>query len=163
MSDTWLTVFGLAALVLLIALNALFVAAEFAFVGVRRTRVEQLAAAGQPRARALLGALANLESTIAATQLGITMAGLALGWIGEPVLAGLLEPPVAAALGFAPERTGGSGCDHPRVHAGDDRGDRLRRAGAEVDGAGVELSAPRSWWRGRWRCFRASSGRSSGC
>ncbi len=107
MSDAWLTVIGLAALILLIALNALFVAAEFAFVGVRRTRVEQLAAAGQPRARALLGALTNLESTIAATQLGITMAGLALGWIGEPVLAGLLEPPVAAALGFAPERTAG--------------------------------------------------------
>jgi CBS domain containing-hemolysin-like protein len=102
MSDPWLVVLGLTALVALMALNALFVAAEFAFVGVRRTRVEQLAAAGQARARLLLGVLRQLDSTIAATQLGITMCGLALGWLGEPVLAGLLEPPVAAALGWAP-------------------------------------------------------------
>ncbi|MCZ7577433.1 MAG: CNNM domain-containing protein [Dehalococcoidia bacterium] len=47
MSETWSIVLGLAALVLLIAFNALFVAAEFAFVGVRRTRVEQLAGAGR--------------------------------------------------------------------------------------------------------------------
>uniref|UniRef100_UPI002ADE3F9A hemolysin family protein n=1 Tax=Tepidiforma sp. TaxID=2682230 RepID=UPI002ADE3F9A len=82
-------------------------AAEFAFVGVRRTRVEQLAAGGQARARLLLGALRNLDATIAGTQLGITMCGLALGWIGEPVLAGLIEPAIAGAFGWAPERTAG--------------------------------------------------------
>jgi len=107
MSETWSLVLGLAALVLLIAFNALFVAAEFAFVGVRRTRIEQLAGAGRARARLLLTTLTNLEGTIAATQLGITMAGLALGWIGEPVLARLLEPPVDAALWFAGPRVAG--------------------------------------------------------
>lgn len=107
MEDAWLVVLGLAGLLVLIALNALFVAAEFAFVGVRRTRVEQLAASGQARARLLLGALRQLDATIAATQLGITMCGLALGWLGEPVLAGLLEPALAGALAWAPARTAG--------------------------------------------------------
>ena len=103
MSDTWVIVTGLIAVVVLILLNALFVAAEFSLVGVRRTRVEQLAAGGQSRARILLGSLHHLDRSIAATQLGITMAGLALGWLGEPVLARVIEPPVSAALGFAPE------------------------------------------------------------
>ena len=99
MSDTWIIVIGLAALVVLILLNALFVAAEFAFVGVRRTRVEQLASGGQSRARLLLAALQHLDRTIAATQLGITMSGLALGWLGEPVLARIIEPPLGVVLG----------------------------------------------------------------
>lgn len=105
MSETWSIVLGLLALVILIAFNALFVAAEFAFVGVRRTRIEQLAGAGRARARLLLNTLSNLEGTIAATQLGITMAGLALGWIGEPVLATILERPVDRLLWFAGPRT----------------------------------------------------------
>ena len=107
MSETWSIVLGLAALVLLIAFNALFVAAEFAFVGVRRTRGEQLAGAGRARARLLLRTLSNLEGTIAATQLGITMAGLALGWIGEPVLARILEPGIDRLLWFAGDRAAG--------------------------------------------------------
>ena len=98
-----MTVIGVFSLVVLIGLNALFVAAEFAFVGVRRTRVEQLAAGGQSRAKLLLGTLRNLDRSIAATQLGITMASLALGWLGEPVLAKLIEPVMEKALGFAPE------------------------------------------------------------
>jgi CBS domain containing-hemolysin-like protein len=101
-SETWIIAIGLAALVVLILLNALFVAAEFAFVGVRRTRVEQLVSSGQSRARLLLSALQHLDRTIAATQLGITMTGLALGWLGEPVLARVLEPPLDVILGFAP-------------------------------------------------------------
>jgi len=107
MDDPALIGLGLGGLVVLIGLNALFVAAEFAFVGVRRTRVEQLAASGQARARLLLGALRQLDATIAATQLGITMCGLALGWLGEPVLAGLIEPGLAEALAWAPARTAG--------------------------------------------------------
>lgn len=99
MNDTTLTVLGLGAVVLLVVLNGVFVAAEFAFVAVRRTRIEQLAAAGQGRARALLGTLTNLDSTIATTQLGITMAGLALGWIGEPALGSIIEPPISALIG----------------------------------------------------------------
>ncbi|MFN8507456.1 MAG: hemolysin family protein [Dehalococcoidia bacterium] len=99
MSEGWAVAIGLTAVVVLIAINALFVAAEFAFVAVRRSRVEQLATSGLGRARLLLGTLQHLDRSIAATQLGITMAGLALGWLGEPVLAGIVEPPIDASLG----------------------------------------------------------------
>ncbi len=79
---------------LLVFANGFFVASEFALVGVRRSRIEMLAASGNPRARRLLGLLDNLNTYISATQLGITMASLALGWIGEPVFAHLLEAPL---------------------------------------------------------------------
>ena len=105
-SDSWIIAIGLVAIGLLIFVNGLFVAAEFSFVGVRRTRVEQLAASGQSRARLLLGSLEHLDRSIATTQLGITMAGLALGWLGEPILASIVEPPVAAIFSFAPESVG---------------------------------------------------------
>ena len=98
-SEGWAVAIGLTAVVVLILINALFVAAEFAFVAVRRSRVEQLASSGVGRARLLLGTLQHLDRSIAATQLGITMAGLALGWLGEPVLAGIIEPPIDAVLG----------------------------------------------------------------
>src|SRR5215218_9515020 len=86
------TVLGLLAVPALVALNGFFVAAEFALVGVRRTRVEELASQGVPGARAVQEATAHLDHVIAATQLGITLASLALGWVGEPVLAHLVEP-----------------------------------------------------------------------
>lgn len=95
---------GILLLVLLVLINAAFVAAEFAFVAVRRTRVEQLAREGKGGARVLLRSLGSIDNTIAATQLGITLAGLALGALGEPALARVIEPPVTAALGsFAGE------------------------------------------------------------
>ncbi|MBA2448807.1 MAG: HlyC/CorC family transporter [Chloroflexi bacterium] len=72
--------------------NGFFVATEFALVSVRRTRIEQLVAEGNSRARSALDALNHLDAYIAATQLGITMSSLALGWLGEPVVASLLEP-----------------------------------------------------------------------
>lgn len=78
----------------LVFANGFFVASEFALVGVRRSRIETLAAAGSLRARRLLALLDNLNAYISATQLGITMASLALGWIGEPVFAHLLEAPL---------------------------------------------------------------------
>lgn len=99
MSDTVLIVLSLAGLVVLVALNGLFVAAEFAMVGVRRTRVEQLASDGQARARLLLASLRSIDGVIAATQLGITMCGLALGWLGEPVLSRVVEAPLEALIG----------------------------------------------------------------
>jgi len=102
MANGWIPIIGLGAMAVLIAVNALFVAAEFAFVGVRRTRVEQLAAAGHSRARLLLASLRALDRTIATTQLGMTMAGLALGWLGEPVVARIIDPSVSALLSFAP-------------------------------------------------------------
>ncbi|MBN1312458.1 MAG: HlyC/CorC family transporter [Anaerolineae bacterium] len=83
---------GLVLIVVLVLLNAFFVAAEFALVSVRRTRVEELVAREVPRARAVHKAVADPDRFIAATQLGITLASLGLGWIGEPALAHLIDP-----------------------------------------------------------------------
>ena len=79
---------------LLVFANGFFVASEFSLVGVRRSRIETLARAGDKRARRLIGLVDNLNAYISATQLGITLASLALGWIGEPVVAHLLEIPL---------------------------------------------------------------------
>ena len=76
----------------LIALNGLFVATEFALVSVRRTRIEELVAKGVIGARAVEDALQNLTRSIAATQLGITITSIGLGFVGEPVLARRIEP-----------------------------------------------------------------------
>jgi putative hemolysin len=76
----------------LIALNAFFVAAEFALVTVRWTKVEELVERGRFGAKAVKKAVESLDDSIAATQVGITFASLALGWVGEPALAHLLEP-----------------------------------------------------------------------
>src|SRR5215213_9454641 len=78
----------------LVFANGFFVASEFALVGVRRSRIEMSAEDGYSRARRLLELLNDLNGYISATQLGITMASLALGWIGEPVVAHLLEAPL---------------------------------------------------------------------
>src|SRR2546426_12350411 len=80
-----------------VAANGFFVGAEFALVSVRRTRLEARAAAGSRRARAALRLTGNPTLFISATQLGITIASLALGWIGEPTVATLLEP-VASSI-----------------------------------------------------------------
>ena len=82
----------LAAIVLLVATNGFFVASEFALVSVRRARLESRAAAGSKNARAALRLLDNPTIFISAVQFGITLASLALGWIGEPTVALLLEP-----------------------------------------------------------------------
>ena len=84
--------------ILLVLANGFFVASEFALVGVRRSRVATLAAAGDKRAQRLLGLLDHLNAYISATQLGITLASLALGWIGEPVVAHLLEAPLSGRI-----------------------------------------------------------------
>jgi CBS domain containing-hemolysin-like protein len=94
---------GLPLVVVLLLANAIFVATEFALVTVRRTRIDQLAAEGQGSAKRVKKALGNLDYYIAAAQLGITMASIALGFFGEPVLARYIEPPVEAIVGsFAP-------------------------------------------------------------
>jgi CBS domain containing-hemolysin-like protein len=80
--------------VLLVLANSFFVASEFSLVGVRRSRIATLAVAGDIRAQRLMRLLDNLNAYISATQLGITLASLALGWIGEPVVAHLLEAPL---------------------------------------------------------------------
>ncbi|MBL8123217.1 MAG: HlyC/CorC family transporter [Pyrinomonadaceae bacterium] len=86
---TFLKLFSVVALVLA---NGFFVASEFALVAVRKSRIEALAAEGDSSAIRLLGMLNNLNAYISATQLGITLASLGLGWIGEPAVAALLDP-----------------------------------------------------------------------
>ena len=88
----------LAAVVLLVALNAFFVAAEFALVGARRTRLEEMAQRGDRKAALAQRAQKSLDRYISATQLGITLTSLGLGWIGEPALAGMIQ----SALGWLP-------------------------------------------------------------
>jgi CBS domain containing-hemolysin-like protein len=85
----------LAAVVVLVASNGFFVAAEFALVGIRRSRIETMAAEGNRRAKRLLRILNNLNAYLSASQLGITLASLALGMLGEPTIARLLEKPLA--------------------------------------------------------------------
>jgi CBS domain containing-hemolysin-like protein len=89
----------LAAVLALVFANGFFVAAEFAIVTVRKTRIDQLIAEGNWRAPAVRRAVTDPDSYIAATQLGITMASIGLGWIGEPALASLVEP----SLRFLPD------------------------------------------------------------
>src|SRR6266699_2369559 len=100
-STTVITIFAkLFAVLFFVVANGFFVGAEFALVSVRRTRLETRAAAGNRRAHAALRLTGNPTLFISATQLGITIASLALGWIGEPTIASLLEP--AASL-IAPQ------------------------------------------------------------
>jgi CBS domain containing-hemolysin-like protein len=75
----------------LVALNGFFVAAEFSLVAARRSKLDEMIAKGDRSARTVQTALQNLDRYIASTQLGITIASLALGWIGEPVLAHLFD------------------------------------------------------------------------
>ncbi len=82
----------LAAIALLVATNGFFVASEFALVSVRHARLEARAAAGSKNARSALRLLDNPTIFISAVQFGITLASLALGWIGEPTVAALLAP-----------------------------------------------------------------------
>ena len=79
----------------LVAANGFFVAAEFALVGVRVSRIETMAGTGSRAANRLLALLKNLNAYLSACQLGITLASLALGWVGEPAIARLLEGPLA--------------------------------------------------------------------
>jgi CBS domain containing-hemolysin-like protein len=88
----WLDLFKLSAVAALVLANGFFVAAEFCLVSVRRTRIEELAAQGNTGARLVQEATLKPDRFIAATQLGITLASLGLGWIGEPFLAHLIEP-----------------------------------------------------------------------
>jgi len=90
------TLWRLAALLALVFANGFFVAAEFSIVTVRKTRIDQLIAEGHRTARAVRRAVSDPDGYIAATQLGITMASLGLGWIGEPTLAALIQPAFTA-------------------------------------------------------------------
>ena len=95
-SSGWTDVLGIVSVLVLVAANGFFVAAEFSLVAVRRSRVAELVAEGRMNKSALERAVDNLDGNLAATQLGITVSSLALGWIGEPALAHLIEPLLSA-------------------------------------------------------------------
>src|ERR1041385_3928478 len=82
---------GLASVVVLVLANAFFVAAEFALVGARKTRLEELIQQGERKAILARRAVQSLGRFISATHLGITLASLGLGWVGEPALAALID------------------------------------------------------------------------
>ena len=82
---------------LLVLLNGFFVAAEFAIVKLRRTQADELAQTEGLRGRVLHSVRTNLDAYLSACQLGITLASLGLGWIGEPAFARLVEPLLVAA------------------------------------------------------------------
>ncbi len=77
---------------LLVLINGFFVAAEFAIVKVRDTQLNPLINKGHRRARIARRVIGNLDASLSACQLGITLASLALGWVGEPVFSALLAP-----------------------------------------------------------------------
>lgn len=87
---------------LLVLLNGFFVAAEFALVKLRHTQAVGLAQTNGWRGRLLLGVHAHLDAYLSACQLGITLASLGLGWVGEPAFAHLLQP-LFDTLGLSPE------------------------------------------------------------
>jgi CBS domain containing-hemolysin-like protein len=84
-------------------LNGFFVAAEFALVRVRDSRIEQLEQEGSARARTVRAALQDLDDYLSVCQVGITIASLGLGWVGEPAVSQLLRP-VFGLLGVENER-----------------------------------------------------------
>jgi CBS domain containing-hemolysin-like protein len=93
MAPDWVSdLLALVGVFVLVLANAFFVAAEFSLVSVRRTRIAELAARGNPAARWAERALRDPDRVIAATQLGITLASLGLGWIGEPALSRFILP-----------------------------------------------------------------------
>lgn len=89
---------GIISVIFLVLVTSFFVAVEFALVSVRKTRIEQLASEGSAAAVLVKHALDNLNKYLAAAQVGITMATLGLGTLGEPVVAQLIVPPLEAVL-----------------------------------------------------------------
>src|SRR5256714_1599590 len=87
---------------ILVAINALFVAAEFSLVASRRTKVDELAASGVRSAKNVQNILQHMDRYLAATQLGITLASLAIGWIGVPAVASVFDAAVGSVGWKAP-------------------------------------------------------------
>jgi CBS domain containing-hemolysin-like protein len=91
-SDSLPMLINVSLVLLLVFLNGFFVAAEFAMVKVRNSRIHSLAEEGHRNAKLARSIVNNLDAYLSACQLGITLASLGLGWIGEPAIAKLLEP-----------------------------------------------------------------------
>jgi CBS domain containing-hemolysin-like protein len=86
-------------LLLLVALNGIFVAAEFALVRARRGRIESLAKEGSRGAELALNQIERIDEYLSACQVGITMASIGIGFLGEPAVADLIEPLVEGPVG----------------------------------------------------------------
>ena len=99
---TWLTLVYLLMAVILVFLNGFFVLAEFALVKVRATRIEELARQQNRRAIVAREMVSHLDNYLAATQLGITVASLGLGWVGEPAFAHLIDAVVGLPDWWSP-------------------------------------------------------------
>jgi CBS domain containing-hemolysin-like protein len=97
--EPWL---GLTLGLLLVLLNGFFVAAEFALVKVRPTQIDPHVALGSRRGKVARLMIRHLDAYLSATQLGITLTSLALGWIGEPAFAWIIEPVVMLIPGASP-------------------------------------------------------------
>ncbi len=98
--DFGLISLNLLLVVFLVLLNGFFVAAEFALVKVRASRLQQLESEGNPKARYALAVTKKLDAYLSSTQLGITLASLGLGWVGEPAVSHLIVEPALAAFGL---------------------------------------------------------------
>jgi CBS domain containing-hemolysin-like protein len=103
LEDPLLSSFNLLVALVLVALNGFFVAAEFALVRVRESRIVQLEQEGSARARVVHDALRELDAYLSVCQVGITVASLALGWVGEPAVAHFIAP-VLEVIGITSER-----------------------------------------------------------
>ena len=138
---------GLMVVFLLVLANGFFVATEFAIVAVRRSRLEELVQERRAGAAAARDVVGHLDAYIAATQFGITLASLALGWIGEPALAHLVEPAFAVVGGRL--RTGGRARrrDRRRLRGDHRAAHRDWRTGAE--GVGAAAARGTSLWVAR--------------
>ena len=86
----------------LVALNGFFVAAEFALAKVRPTQLQPQVVGGDRRAKLAAHMVGHLDAYLSATQLGITLASIALGWVGEPAFAWVLEPWISRLPGSSP-------------------------------------------------------------
>ncbi|MGG1519663.1 hemolysin family protein [Paenibacillus oryzisoli] len=95
-------VLNLVLVVVLVLLNGFFVAAEFALVKVRQSRLQQLVNEGSGKAKYASKVTSQLDTYLSATQLGITLASLGLGWIGEPAVSELIMEPLFHMLGLEP-------------------------------------------------------------
>lgn len=91
-TGVWFSSIKILGALFLIVLNGLFVAAEFAFVRVRPTRIAQLVEEGNKRARAVKDSIQHIDAYLSVSQLGITLSSLGLGWLGEPAVASLIHP-----------------------------------------------------------------------
>jgi len=99
MESLWLVILKLVAVAFLVAANGFFVSVEFALVSLRRAKIDHLASQGDVSARRVQRLLAQTDRILAAAQLGITMASLALGWIGETTFVELIRPLFATLPG----------------------------------------------------------------